>query len=233
MTTSASTTECRTDNVIDLFTRQPYSERSNRRFIRLAPEHDRFEMLYSNTAHPDRVFSTRILCWGLRENGEIVGLVPWLDQIVACPEIQDPLNGQWEGYFDPGSDEVFYEAPIHKALELETAAEYYDYVCERDDDIVQEIPDVIGTHAVFSGDGFKTLNLKEVISWRLLCDGTIDGMVADTEKIVATPVLAGDDSLFAAVQAPEFRYYFQHHIANKIKARDPDALAAIAILAEP
>lgn len=222
-----------TDNVVDIFTGKPYSHPFYRRFIRLAPELDRLEMLYSNTAHPSKLFSTRILCWGLREDGEIVGLVPWLDKIVPCTEIQDPLNGQWEGYFDPGIDEVFHEAPIHKALELETAAEYYDYECDCDTDIVQEIPDVIGTHAVFSGDGFKTLNLKEVVSWRLLHDGTILGMVADSEKVIQTPVLPGDDSLFAAAADADFHYYFQHHIANKIKACDPDALAAISILAEP
>ncbi|MGK2914955.1 MAG: hypothetical protein ACSLE5_11010 [Porticoccaceae bacterium] len=222
-----------TDNVVDIFTGKPYSHPFNRRFIRLAPELDKLEMLYSNTANPSKLFSTRILCWGLREDGEIVGLVPWLDKIVPCTEIQDPLDGQWEGYFDPGIDEVFYEAPIHKALELETAAEYYDYECDDGTDIVQEIPDVIGTHAVFSADGFKTLNLKEVVSWRLLHDGSILGMVADSEKVIHTPVLPGDDSLFVAATNPDFHYYFQHHIANKIKARDPDALAAISILSEP
>lgn len=222
----------RSANVIDLFTRQPYSAPFHHRFIRLSPELDGLEMLYSNEAHPDRLFSIKVLCWGLRANGEIVGLVPWLDRLTPCPEISDPLNGQWEGYYDPGIDELFDEPPLHKIMELEAAAEYYDYECDDAAEPVQEIPDTIGTHAVLSGDGFKTLNLREVVSWRLLFDGTIQGMVADPEKVRETPVLPGDPSLFAAESHGEFRYYFQHHIANKIKARDPEALQAIAQLAD-
>ena len=97
---------------------------------------------------------------------------------------------------------------------------------------MQEIPDTIGTHAVFSGDGFKTLSLREVVSWRLLFDGTIQGMIVDPEKVRETPVLPGDHSLFVAEDHLDFRYYFQHHIANKIKARDPEAMEAIALLAD-
>ncbi len=220
------------DNVVDLFTRRPYADRHLRRFIRLAPEIDDLEMLYSNDAHPDKLFTIKILCWALREDGEIEGMVPWLDQLACCTDLNDPLNGQWEGYYDPAIDDVFYEPPMHKALELETAAEYYDHICTADSDIVQEIPDTIGTHAVFSEDGFKTLTLKEVISWRLYHDGTLAGTIADEHKIVATPVLPRDKCLLAAPQDPGFRYYFQHHIANKIKAQDPEALAAISMLVE-
>jgi hypothetical protein len=219
-------------NVIDLFTRLPFSHPFNRRFIRLAPELDGMQMLYSNESHPERLFSIKVLCWALRADGDIVGLVPWLNNLTPCPDIQDPLNGRWEGYYDPGIDEVFYEAPLHKAMELETAAEYYDYACDSESDPIQEVPDTIGTHAVFSGDGFKTLHLREVVSWRLLFDGTVQGMIVDPEKVRETPVLPGDDSLFAADSHGEFRYYFQHHIANKIKACDPEALQAIALLAD-
>lgn len=219
-----------TDNVIDLFTRQPLSSLDSQRFIRLAPELDGLEMLYTNEAHPDKTFSIKILCWGLRESGEVVGMIPWLDRLTPCPNIKDPLNGQWEAYFDPGTEDVFYEAPIHKTLELETAVDYYCYDCEYDTDVVQEIPDAIGTHAVFSDDNFKTLALKSVVSWRLLNNGRIEGLVIDEEKIVETPVLPGDKALYAAETHPEFHYYFQHHIANKIKSGDPEALAALATL---
>lgn len=230
---SNSTPAAITDNVIDLFTGKSYLSPCSQRFVRLAPELDGLEMLYSNDAHPQKFFSIKVLCWGLKEDGEVVGLVPWLDRLTPCPDIKDPLNGQWEGYFDPGIDEVFYEAPIHKALELETAADYYDYACEQDTDVVQEIPDVIGTHAVFSNDSFKTLSLKAVVSWRLFHSGRIHGLVVDDDKVVETPVLPGDDSLYSAETASEFHYYFQHNIANKIKARDPEALAAISVLSEP
>ncbi|MEZ5530058.1 MAG: hypothetical protein R3E57_09070 [Porticoccaceae bacterium] len=230
MTTSIS--DHNTDNVIDLFTGKPYSSRFNRRIIRLAPELDGLEMIYSNEAHPTKLFSIKVLCWALRADGEVVGLVPWLDDIMPCTEIKDPLNGHWEGYYDPGIDEVFFEAPIHKVLEVETAAEYYDFECETDQDVVQEIPDTIGTHAVLSNDGFKSITLKEVVSWRLLHDGSVLGMLIDDEKVISTPVLPGDECLYPARDEETFRYFFQHHIANKIKAKDPEALAAISMLVE-
>ncbi len=231
MTTSAPDHDI--SNVIDLFTGKPYSQRHNRRIIRLAPELDGLEMIYSNDAHPNSYFTLKVLCWALRADGEVVGLVPWLNGITACPDLQDPLHGHWEGYYDSGIDEVFYEAPIHKVVELESAAEYYDFEWENDNDILQEIPDTIGTHAVLSGDGFKTLTLKEVVSWRLYADGTVCGMLVDEERVINTPVLPGDACLFPSDQHSDFRYYFQHHIANRIKAHDPEAIAAIAQLVEP
>ncbi|ROQ20639.1 MULTISPECIES: hypothetical protein [Marinimicrobium] len=221
-----------TENVVDLFTGKSLSELHDQRFVRLAPELDGLEMLYSNDTSDDRLFSLKILCWGLRANGEVVGLVPWLNDIVACPDICDPLNGQWEGYYDPGIDDVFFDAPIHKVVELETAAEYYELQCENDDDVVQELPDTIGTHAVLATEETNKLNLVEVISWRLQHDGSIYGMLTDMNKIVSTPVLPGDACLYPAQQSDQFRYFFQHQIANKIKAEDPEALAAISLLVD-
>lgn len=230
MTTSAD--DHNVNNVVDLFTGKPYSQGLNHRIIRLSPELDGLEMIYSNQAHPDKFFSIKILCWALRASGEVVGMVPWLNRLIPCSDIRDPLNGKWEGYFDPGIDEVFFDPPIHKIVELESAAEYYEIDAESDDDIVQEIPDTIGTHAVLSNDGFRSILLKEVISWRLLADGTISGMLVDDDKVVDTPVLPGDNCLFPANSNTAFRYYFQHHIANKIKARDPEAIAAISSLVD-
>ncbi len=220
------------DNVVDLFTGKSLSELHDQRFVRLAPELDGLEMLYSNDTSDDRLFSLKVLCWGLRANGEVVGLVPWLNDIVACPDICDPLNGQWEGYYDPGIDEVFFDAPMHKVIELETAAEYYELQCENEDDVVQELPDTIGTHAVLATEESNKLHLVEVISWRLLHDGSVYGMLTDMNKIVSTPVLPGDDCLYPAQTSDQFRYFFQHQIANKIKAEDPEALAAISLLVD-
>ncbi|MDA9090955.1 hypothetical protein N9975_00370 [bacterium] len=220
------------DNVIDIFTRRPLSENSNTNLIRIAPELDGLEMLYSNAENPDKLFSVKILAWGLRVNGEVVGLVPWLDELVACDEINDPLNGQWEGYYDQGVDELFFAAPLHKVVELETAADYYEYQCDTDREIIQEIPDTIGTHAVLSTDGFHSITLKEVVSWRLLNDGTMEAMLIDELKMLNTPVLPGDGCLYPADKNEDFRYFFQHHIANKIKAQDPEAMAAISLLDE-
>ncbi len=220
------------DNVIDIFTRKPLSENYNNKLIRLSPELDGLEMLYSNSEHPDKLFSVKILAWGLRASGEVVGLVPWLSELIPCDEINDPLNGQWQGYYDEGVDELFYSAPLHKIVELETAADYYEYQCDSDREIIQEIPDTIGTHAVLSADKFKSITLKEVVSWRLHQDGTISGMLIDDSKMFSTPVLPGDDCLFETDECEDFRYYFQHHIANKIKSNDPEALAAISMLGE-
>ncbi|OUS10419.1 hypothetical protein A9Q89_11425 [Gammaproteobacteria bacterium 53_120_T64] len=224
--------EHNSDKVVDIFTGQTWSPARVSPFIRLAPELDGLEMLYSNSAHPDTSFSIKILCWGLREDGDIVGLVPWLDNITSCPDMRDPLDGKWESYYDPGTEELFHDAPLHKALELEMAAKYYEYSFENASDVVQEIPDSIGTHAVFSNDGLKTLRLTEVVSWRLLHNGEIHAQVADQSKVQTTPVLPGDNCLYSTASDVDFRYFFQHHIANKIKAQDPEALAAIAILTE-
>ncbi|GLS26330.1 hypothetical protein [Marinibactrum halimedae] len=220
------------DNVVDLFTGKLFSQLHETRFIRLAPELDGLEILYSNETSGDMLYSLQILAWGLRANGEVVALVPWLNDIVPCIEICDPLNGKWEGYFDPGIDEVFYEAPIHKVVELETAAEYYDLHADDPDAILQEIPDTIGTHAVLSDNGFKSLTLTQVISWQLHNDGTIVAMLADEEKVESTPILPGDDCLYPAQSSESFRYFFQHQIANKIKSQDPEAMAAISLLVD-
>lgn len=220
------------NNVIDLFTGQPYSTAYEKRFIRLAAELDGLEMLYSNDSSEDKLFSLKVLAWGLRANGEVVGLVPWLDTVIACTDIQDPLNGQYEGYYDPGIDEIFFEAPIHKIVEVETAAEYYECDSDNPEDIVQEIPDLIGTHGVLSDPENRRLSLFEVVSWRLLNNGAIQGMLIDDQKIESTPVLPGDTCLYAAQEHSHFKYFFQHHIANKIKSEDPEALAAISMLVD-
>jgi len=218
--------------VIDIFTRKPLSESLNNKLIRIAPELDGLEMLYCNSENEDKLFSIKVLAWGLRSSGEVIGLVPWLDELVPCDEINDPLNGAWQGYYDAGVDELFYNAPLHKIVELETAADYYEYQCESDREIIQEIPDTIGTHAVLSADRFKSITLKEVVSWRLYQDGVVSAMLIDDSKMLSTPVLPGDDCLFGTDECDDFCYFFQHHIANKIKAQDPDALAAISTLSD-
>jgi len=218
------------DNVIDIFTRKPLSELDDNRIIRMAAELDGLEILYSNADNPDKLFSVKILAWGLRLNGEVVGLVPWLDKLIPCNEINDPLNGQWQGYYDEGVDELFFSAPMHKIVELETAAEYYDYQCDSADEIIQEIPDAIGTHAALSAHDSQGIVLKEVISWRLNNSGNLEAMLVDEDKKVTTPVLPGDECLYPANECSDFRYFFQHNIANQIKNQDPDAMAAMSLL---
>ncbi|NRA41733.1 MAG: hypothetical protein HRU21_05415 [Pseudomonadales bacterium] len=227
-------------NIIDFFSGRPLSEIKQEKIIRISPEYDGLSMLYSNENNPDRYFAMRILFWGLRLNGDVVGFVPWLDSVVACPDIIDPLNGQFEGYYDPAIDNIFYDAPIHKVVELETSHVYFEShfdapeTGEVNEDqsevLVQELPDTIGTHALLIGEDRKTLTLTEVISWRLYRDGHIAGTLVDPDKIGHTPILPGDLSLYDATNNPTFRFYFQHHIANQIKDDNPDALEAIAML---
>jgi hypothetical protein len=221
------------NNVVDFFSGKPFSAQQQKRIVRLAPEYDGLELLYSNSAHPDRLFSLKILCWALRADGKIVGMVPWLNKIMECPDLQDPLNGTWEGYYDPAVDDIFEEPPLHKAMELEMSV---DYFCDQDeyqaDEVLQELPDTIGTHALLADPEFQNLVLTEVVSWRLLGDGRITAMLVNSDRVSQTPVLPGDDCLYPAIECERFRYFFQHHIANQIKAENPDALAAIALLSK-
>lgn len=217
-------------NVIDIFSGSTWSEKRQRRFIRLAPEIDGLDMLYSNEQHPNKLFTLKILCWGLRENGEVDGLVPWMNKLMPCTEIDDPFHGSWQGYFDSGIQQVFFEPPEHKIIELDTAAEYYQFECESDEEVLQEIPDNIGTHAVLSSDKFESITLAEVVSWQLRNSGEISAMLIDEELVKTTPVLPGDECLFPADDREDFQYFFQHHIANKLKEKDPEAIAAIASL---
>lgn len=217
-------------NVYNIFTGRPICDKLCVK--RIAPELDGLEMLYSNDSSPDKLFSLKIVNWALMEDGEVVGMVPWLNDIVPCPDINDPLNGRWEGYRDPRTNDIFYSAPQHKIAELNAAAEFYRHRHYHEDEVIQEIPDAIGTHAVLTDNGFASFVLIEVLSWRLLGDGTVHAMLVDEQKISSTPVLPGDPCLYSAQEHPEFRYFFQHRIANKIKEQDPEALAAISMLIE-
>jgi len=65
-----------------------------------------------------------------------------------------------------------------------------------------------------------------------LQDGTMEAMLIDEDKVINTPVLPGDSCLYAADKSKDFRYFFQHHIANQLKSQDPEAIAAISLLEE-
>ena len=110
------------------------------------------------------------------------------------------------------------------------SADYYQYECESDNEIIQEISDNIGTHAVLSADQFESITLAEVVSWRLKSNGELSAMLIDEKLVETTPVLPGDPCLFATDERSDFQYFFQHHIANKLKVKDPEAIAAIASL---
>ncbi|MEE8057296.1 MAG: hypothetical protein V3T17_05605 [Pseudomonadales bacterium] len=220
-------------NVVDIFSRKTFTSLKNERFIRLSPEYDGLSMLYSTCkTTQEKLFTMKILCWAIRDNGEVVALVPWLNKILPCNKLDDPFYGQFEGYYDLTSESVFYNPPLHKVTELQTTVGYYDYSNEDPDTILQEIPDTIGTHAMLNTNDAHSLILTEVLSWRLLNDGRIQAMLIDESMVAVTPVLPGDPCLYPAEENPDFRYFFQHQIANQIKSKDPDAIAAIALLFE-
>ena len=221
-----TSTTTQSSNVIQMF---PRKQPALPRILRLSPECDGLELLYSNDQHPDKLFSLKILCWAIRDDDEVVAMVPWLGKIVAASELEDPLNGRWEGYRMPEGDHLFSAPPRHKFDELHAAVSFFGSSANLTE-IVQEIPDTIGTHAVFSSDDFDTIQLVEVVSWRLNGAGELLAMVANENEVTNTPVLSGDPCLRPAQQQEGFRYFFQHNIANRIKERDPEAMAALAML---
>jgi hypothetical protein len=219
------------DNVVDLFEGRRRRDERMERIIRIAPEYDGLCMLYSNDSNSKKLFCVNILCWALKINGEVDGMVPWLNRLTTAKDIKDPLSGKFEGYYDPSTQQVFFEPPRHKIIELRAAADYFTDPFNYDgSQIIQEIPDTIGTHALAIDAHAHTLTLSEVLSWRLHAGGRISAMLIAHDKVTVTPVLPGDPCLHAADELPGFRYFFQHHIANQIKSEDPEALAAIAQL---
>ncbi len=213
------------DNVIDLFSRQPRKEMVDSKLIRIAPELDGLEMLYSNGDCSETLFSINIIAWGLRCNGEVVGLVPWLNRLLPCDSLNDDINGKCQGYYDRGLDEIFFAAPFHKISELETAVEYFKYKPAGPFEIVQEIPDSLGTHAAMAAENASGIVFSAVVSWRLYNNGDINGMLIEQSKVDYTPVLPGDPCLYSAEQNADFRYFFQHEVANQLMQQEADSSA--------
>lgn len=221
------------NNVIDIFSRQTYSQSKQRQILRLSPEMDGLCMLHSFTAEGDQFTVVPILCWGMQNDGKIVAMLPWKQGLRRCSDFNNNELGYCQGYFDSALDVIFEHAPLHKELELAASADFFEeHYWASTSEVVQEIPDHIGTHALLVGDDYNSLVLTEVISWQLLRDGHIQGMLIDHDKVSSTPVLIGDECLYPATDNERFRFYFQHHIANQIKNRDPEILADIAKLLE-
>lgn len=224
----------KTAHVIDIFSGKTLAPGKDGHILRVSPESDGLGMLYANEANPDKLFSMKIIGWGIQANGNVVGLVPWLNDVTACTDLDDPLNGHWEGYYNFSTGQIFEQPPLHKKVELAAAIEYFkahnQSAYPRRKRIIQEIPDIIGTHAVFLDFSSNNLVLIPVFSWRLLEDGSINGLIVDKTRISKTPVLTGDHCLCPCQDDPRFKYYFQYSIANKIKNHDPVSLAEISDL---
>lgn len=203
---------------------------AKRRLIRLAPELDGLEMLYHLASDPDTLYGMPLLAWGLREDGETVGLVPWMESLTPCHELDDPECGRFVGYRDPETEEMFTSPPDHKLFELEHAAAYFDYEETATPTLIQQLPDTLGTHALcMDGDG-EPWQLKQVYGWRLYSDGAVDALLVDERKVESTPVLAGDACLYPGHSRHRLVYFFQRAIANRIKNEDPATLEALAMM---
>ncbi|MDC9719904.1 MAG: hypothetical protein PSN46_04135 [Gammaproteobacteria bacterium] len=226
MSTAASTTK-----VIDLFSGREYQPNHRSKVVRLSPELDGFEVLYSNEhGHPtpgQKLYSVNILFWALLDDGTFTGMIPWFDQLIACTELNCRNKGFFQGYFDPGLDQAMPQVPEHKCIELITAADYFDFEMDDSVFIVQELADTCGSHAVFTADNFDHFSMTEVFSWRLFSDGCIQALIINPDLVTQLPVLVGDDCLVVCDEEPDFVTFFQYRIAINLKEHDADAIAAL------
>ncbi len=288
MMQSDSTLQLDNNNVINLFTGLSIAEQASHSIVQTYPENSSIKMLYASPNNPERLIAVPILCWGLRADGEVVGLVPWINEVTDCTTIDQQLDVSWEGYYLQDSDTIFYDAPEAIVAQLATAMRYAeplvpkpteetetseansiatlskkpavvkdevpvfinsplrevkstdngcDFVSTENDKsieieledvtVVQEIPDLIGTHALLVNDDAQALTLTPVVSWVLDEFGELHGMLVDEDLIDKTPVVPGDDCLYVATSNTHFRCYFQRDIAEQIRVRNPETMAAI------
>ena len=50
-------------------------------------------------------------------------------------------------------------------------------------------------------------------------------MLIEQSKVDYTPVLPGDPCLYSAEQNADFRYFFQHEVANQLMQQEADSSA--------
>ncbi|MAX33186.1 MULTISPECIES: hypothetical protein [Halomonadaceae] len=215
--------------VIDLDTMRK-RQRAKKRLVRLSPELDGLEMLYHLASDPETLYGMPLLAWGMREDGEVVGLVPWMEALTPCHQLDDPQFGHFIGYRDPETDEVFHSAPDHKVFELEHAAAYFDYEETLESTLIQQLPDTLGTHALCMDSEDEPWQLKQVFGWRLYNNGEIEALLVDEELVESTPVVAGDPCLYPGHSRHQVVYFFQRVIANRIKQEDTATLEALALM---
>ncbi len=237
-------------NVINLFTGKSLADTAGQAIVNVLPETTGLRMLYASPTNPDRLVAIPLLCWGMRADGEIVGMVPWINEIVDCTVLDEAMDVCWEGYYDELNDVIFYEAPESIVAQLTVKARFalqdtscralpqlaveggqygveQDAIVSSSTNVCEEIPDLVGTHALLQNDDENSLTLTPVVSWMLGKDGELHGMLVDEESVEKTPVLPGDECLYAACSNPNFRCYFQRDIAEQIRLQNPETMAAI------
>ncbi|MGS2743979.1 hypothetical protein ACU6TU_10330 [Halomonas sp. LS-001] len=222
----------RSAQVIDLETARQRQE-ARKSLVRLAPELDGLEMVYQLDADSESLYSMPVLAWGLREDGHVVGLIPWMEQLTPCHRLNSKEHGCFIGYRDPETEEIFSEPPEHKWHELTSSAEYFDYEASHEVTLLQQIPDHQGTYALCMESHRQPWQMKLVHGWNLYSDGSTDALIADESKIKMTPVLLKDDCLYNAGSRHPKVYFFQRHIACQIMDEDPATLEALALMVVP
>ncbi|MEQ6918494.1 hypothetical protein [Halomonas aquatica] len=206
---------------------------ARRRLVRLSPELDNLEMVYQLASDSDTLYGMPLLAWGLQEDGEVVGLVPWMEALTPCHRLDDTEHGQFIGYRDPETEELFDQPPEHKVLELEHAAAYFDYEETDETTMIQQLPETQGTHALCMDEGDAPWQLKQVFGWRLYSDGAVEALLADERLARTTPILPGDPCLYPGHSQHRVVYFFQRQIANRIRQEDPTTLEALALMVMP
>lgn len=219
----------RSAQVIDLDTVRQ-RQQAQKCLVRLAPELDGLEMVYQLAANPETYYGMPILAWGLREDGNVIGLVPWMESLAACQDLDSHENGYFVGFRDPETEEIFASPPDHKYHELIASAEYFDYEASGEVTLIQQIPDTLGTHALCMNHPNAPWHMKPVYGWRLYSDGSLDALLADEQKASMTPILLGDKCLYSAHARHKTVYFFQRHIANRILEEDSATLDALAMM---
>ena len=89
----------------------------------------------------------------------------------------------------PGYDEIFTEPPMHKVIELETAAEYFNFSVRNPDEIGRSCPIRWALTRCFQIAKIKRLFCRKLLAGACTGDGVILGMLIDPEKVQNTPVL--------------------------------------------
>ncbi len=213
--------------------------------VRISSELDGLEALYSNDLSNEKLFTIKILFWALLDNGNVCAIIPWLKDIITTNELNNPSTGQWHGYYDQRLDRIMFKPPEFKVKELELGHHYFASedlhkesrlylknpmdACPEIKDSKQELPDHLGTHAAFKHQDKKGFYLKPVISWKLTLDGSLQAMTIKQDSNNITP-LPGSEDLEPASNDENFRYFFQHGIASRLKKHDPDTLTAVSLL---
>ncbi|MBD2859632.1 hypothetical protein IB286_11500 [Spongiibacter sp. KMU-158] len=204
-------------------------EVDQQKILQLSPEYEGLCLLYSHHAlSHDKLYAIKILCWARLADGSVVALVPWLKGIARCIDLDNPESGCAEGYYCPRSERRFSDAPEHHQRALEVRATY-----PNNSPIVQEIPDLTGSHAALIHEDNSRFQLEPVVSWQLNDKGEMTAMLADTSETKEWPILPGSDCLYPATEENGFRYFFQYHIANQIKSGGVMATRALSKLITP